>query len=242
MVLVHGWGMHSGVWEDVAEALVDDYRVTIVDLPGHGYSRQTPAGHTLRELSHVVAEHVPTRATWVGWSLGGMVAQRVAIDLPEHVLKLVLVASSPRFVRHHDWPHAVDFTTLHQFADSLDRDYRSTLKRFLALEVIGSDHAREQLRLLHSLVFQHGEPDTRALRDGLSILETEDLRSGFARISCPTLLLMGQRDNLVPGKAGGAMQDLLPMAQLHLFRHGGHAPFFSHPAEFSACLRAFLDG
>jgi len=40
VVLVHGWGMHSGVWEDVAEALIDHHRVTVLDLPGHGYSRQ----------------------------------------------------------------------------------------------------------------------------------------------------------------------------------------------------------
>lgn len=39
VVLVHGWGMHSGVWEDVVESLIDYYRVTVLDLPGHGYGR-----------------------------------------------------------------------------------------------------------------------------------------------------------------------------------------------------------
>ena len=49
VVLAHGWGMHSGVWENVAEALIDDCRVTVVDLPGHGYSRGFGAGLTLAE-------------------------------------------------------------------------------------------------------------------------------------------------------------------------------------------------
>ncbi|KAB2856246.1 MAG: alpha/beta fold hydrolase, partial [Anaerolineae bacterium] len=39
VVLLHGWGMHSGVWEDVVEALLDHHRVAVFDLPGHGYSR-----------------------------------------------------------------------------------------------------------------------------------------------------------------------------------------------------------
>ncbi len=41
VVLVHGWGMHSGVWEDVAGDLLNDYRVTVLDLSGHGFSRPT---------------------------------------------------------------------------------------------------------------------------------------------------------------------------------------------------------
>ena len=54
VVLLHGWGMHSGVWEDVVEALLDHHRVTVLDLPGHGYSRASGSGHTLGELCAAV--------------------------------------------------------------------------------------------------------------------------------------------------------------------------------------------
>jgi len=50
LVLVHGWGMHSGIWEDVIEALVDDYRVTYLDLPGYGYSRSATSDYSLESL------------------------------------------------------------------------------------------------------------------------------------------------------------------------------------------------
>ena len=69
VVLLHGWGMHSGVWEDVVENLLDHYRVTLIDLPGHGYSRAVGAGHTLSELAAAVLAVAPPRAAWVGWSL-----------------------------------------------------------------------------------------------------------------------------------------------------------------------------
>ena len=241
IVLLHGWGMHSGVWEDVVESLMDNYRITLLDLPGHGYSRLPTAGHSLQELSQAVAAVTPPQATWVGWSLGGLIAQHLAIDAPERVAKLVLVSSSPCFVRRPDWPHAMEYRTLHEFAENLSRDYRATLKRFLALEVHGSEHEMIQLRLLRGLVFQHGNPDTHTLQDGLAILENTDLRSQLGRIRCPTLLLFGRRDNLVPVSAGVAIQQELPNARLHVFERAAHAPFFSHLDEFIECLRAFLD-
>ncbi len=241
LILLHGWGMHSGIWEDVIESLIDHYRVTFLDLPGHGYSRLPEAGHTLRDLSRAVAAVAPPRAAWVGWSLGGLIAQRLAIDAPERVTKLVLVSSSPCFVRRPAWTHGVDYRILHAFAENLSRDYKATLKRFLALEVHGSEHETAQLRILRALVFQHGNPDTAALRDGLAILENEDLRDELTGISCPTLLLMGRRDNLVPASAGTATQQLLPNAQLHIFEQAAHAPFFSHLTDFIGRLRDFLD-
>lgn len=270
LVFLHGWGMHSGVWEEVVEGLVDHYRITLIDLPGHGYSRlayQMPSPNhnqvkqkgygfrentligldandgstlTLRGLSQWVAAHAPSKAIWIGWSLGGLIAQRLAIDMPERVNKLVLVSASPCFVRRPDWPYAVDYRVLHQFAESLRQDYRATLKRFLALEVHGGEHEAGQLRALRALVFQHGDPDPDWLRAGLHLLETEDLRPELQYIACPTLLLMGRRDNLVPASAGKAVQRLLYNAHLHVFSGAAHAPFFSHGQEFIDHLQVFI--
>jgi len=47
VLLLHGWGMHSGVWENVVEGLRDDYRITMLDLPGHGYSHASESAPTL---------------------------------------------------------------------------------------------------------------------------------------------------------------------------------------------------
>lgn len=241
VVLLHGWGMHSGVWEDVVEALLDHYRVTVLDLPGHGYSRGSGAGYALNDLCTAVLDAVPARAAWVGWSLGGLAAQYIAITVPERVARLALVGSTPCFVQRPDWPHGVAPPVLRRFAEDLRRDYRATLNRFIALEVHGSEHAAAQLRQLKAMLFRHGEPDTAALESGLAILENADLRADVSRIACPVLLLMGQRDQLAPAEAGATLQQRLPDARLHVFPRAGHAPFFSHLPEFLAELGAFLD-
>lgn len=243
LILIHGWGMHSGVWDDVLEELIDHYRVTVLDLPGHGYSRSPKAGYTLPDLAYAVLAAVPpVPAAWVGWSLGGLVAQQAALMAPERVNRLVLVNSTPCFVQRPDWPHGVAAPVLRRFAEELRQDYRAVLKRFIALEVHGSDHASAQLRQLKAMLFQHGDPSVTALEDGLAILETCDLRYRLAQITCPALLLMGQRDQLVPPTAGDEMLKRLPDARLHIVARAGHAPFFSHLPEFLAQLGAFLDG
>lgn len=242
MVLVHGWGMHSGVWEDVAEGLLDDFRVTVVDLPGYGFSRQYEGRHTLDDLCAAVATVVPTPAAWVGWSLGGLVAQRIAITAPQRVSRLILTNSTPCFAQRDDWPYAITLPVLRQFAEDLRQDYRAVLKRFIALEVYGSERASAQLQQLKAMLFQHGEPSLAALEDGLQILESTDLRPDWARIACPILLLMGERDQLVPVRAGAALLAQRPDVQLRVIERAGHAPFFSHLAVFNAELRAFLYG
>lgn len=241
VVLLHGWGMHSGVWEDVAQSLLEDYRVTVLDLPGHGYSRRAESGHTLVDLCAAVIAVTPPHAAWVGWSLGGLIAQQIAITAPERVNRLALVNSTPCFMQRPDWPHGIAPSVLRHFAEELRQNYRATLKRFIALEVHGSEHATAQLHQLKTMLFQHGEPDVSALENGLAILEQTDLRAELPHIVCPTLLLMGQRDQLVPAAAGAALRQWLPNARLHVFPRTGHAPFFSHLPDFLAELRVFLD-
>ena len=77
--------------------------------------------------------------TIVGWSLGGLVAMRWALARPDRVRRLVLVATSPRFVARDDWPHAMAPETLDRFGDELRIAWKLTVQRFLALQLQGSE-------------------------------------------------------------------------------------------------------
>jgi pimeloyl-[acyl-carrier protein] methyl ester esterase len=239
LVLVHGWGLNGGVWDTLAPLLEADFRVTRVDLPGHGRSAwQEYEG--LDGLAHAVLESVPERAAWLGWSLGGLVAARAALASPARVERLVLVAATPSFVCRPGWPAAMAPGLLDAFADDLRRDYRRTLQRFLALQVRGSDAADGVLRELRARLLQHGPPVPEALLAGLDILRTADLRGRFADIACPVLLLMGARDTLVPAAAAPPAANLLPDARVELIEGAGHAPFLARPAAVAGIVRNFL--
>lgn len=236
LVLLHGWGMHSGVFEDPAEALLDRYRVHLVDLPGQGRSPWPEGGIGFEALAAQLRSRLPTDSVWIGWSLGGLLAMQVALLAPAAVRHLVLLCSAPSFVRRPGWPCGMAPSVLRDFHGALRRDHRATLNRFLALEVMGTEDAGRQLRILRRLLFQHGQPDPRALDAGLKWLLSVDLRARMQRLRCPLRLLLGRRDRLVSPASGAATLALVPAADCRILDWAGHAPFLSHPREFETAL------
>jgi pimeloyl-[acyl-carrier protein] methyl ester esterase len=182
----------------------------------------------------------PEPLTIVGWSLGGQLALRWAQLHPAQVKKLVLVATTPCFVRQDDWSCAMAAEVLQEFADSLLQNHALTLKRFLALQVRGSENEKEILADLRARLFTKGEPDVEALKGGLEILRDTDLRDTLAQIKQPTLVINGERDTLTPKNAAAALAQALPNARLQIIQGAAHAPFLSHPTIFMQHLKSFL--
>jgi len=239
LVLLHGWAMHGGVFALLAERLRARHRLYIVDLPGHGRSRDSVVPLQPEACAAAIAERVP-RAPWCGWSLGGLVALHAAATRPDAVPGLAMVCASPRFVRGDDWKYGMSPEVFRDFAAGLRADYRGTLDRFIALEAFGSDDARGELRTLRAEVFSRGEPAAHVLADGLELLETADLRTELSTLTVPSLWIAGRRDRLVDPRAMRAAADAAPDASYAVVEHGGHAPFLTHADEVAARLDAFL--
>lgn len=240
LVLLHGWGMNGDVWEGVLPTLSQHYRTTIVDLPGHGRSLDCPRVYSLTNLSAALADVLPAQASLVGWSLGGMLATQFTLDHPQCVHKLALIASAPKFVRDSDWMDGVEPDVLDGFAAGLRQDFQQTIRRFIAIQAMGSEHARDEQRTLRERVFRHGNPQPAALEGGLNILRQADLRPRLPEIRCPSLLMVGEHDALFRRRAAEQTLELFPQASLSVVPGAGHAPFLSHPAIFLAALQAFL--
>ncbi len=240
LVLLHGWGLHSGVWDETAAQLAQRFRVTLIDLPGHGRSPAPVGPYALPALAQALAEAAPAQAVWIGWSLGALAAMQVAALHPARVSSLVLVTATPRFTQAADWLHAVAPQVLDEFHAALAADHRATLRRFLALQLRGSEGARTTQQRLETVLFRHGVPDVAALGAGLALLRDSDLRRDLDAIHCPALVVAGERDTLTPPAAQRYLAEHLPQAQLSVIAGAGHAPFLSHGAAFMRDLSMFL--
>lgn len=238
LAMVHGWGMHSGVWRDFAEGFAKDFRVTLIDLPGHGCSGMVPE-FSLEGAGRALLEAAPARAHWLGWSLGAKISLYVASRWPERVASLAMLAGNARFSRGEDWPCAMDLTLLQSFAQDLMSDYRETMTRFLGLQTWGLDNGREMLRTLRARVEECEDPVPEALLAGLDILRTVDLRQELTELTPPLLLLLGERDRLASPAAGDAMRSLARNAELHVLTGASHTPFLTHPEACSEILADF---
>jgi len=241
LVLVHGWGMNAGVWEPLLASLVTDFRVTVIELPGHGASDYDESLTSLDDWCESLLRAAPERAAWLGWSLGGQLAMKAALLTPDRVSALILMASTPRFVQDESWPSALSSGTVLQFSEQLVTNPAVTLSRFLAMQVHGSESARETLKQLKQSMRHCQAPRTEALKNGLRLLLETDLRSSLKNLQPPSLWLLGGRDTLVPSGLADRIPGLLPTAEIHLLDKAAHAPFLSHPDMLSRLLREFLD-
>ena len=239
LVLLHGWAMHGGVFAPLIEALRDRCTLHVVDLPGHGRSRDCKVSLQPPACVKAIAARVPP-ALWLGWSLGGLYALEAALDLPQQVQALAMLCASPHFVRGQGWAHAVSPEILQNFGHDLGTDYEGTLERFLALEALGSDCAQADLRKLRADTFSKHRPDVRALVEGLDVLEHTDLRTRLPELSPPSAWIAGRRDRLIPWQA---MQWSAAQCAgaFTCVPGGGHAPFIGHTDAVVAALRPLLE-
>ena len=240
LVLLHGWAMHGGVFAPLVERLRDRYTLHVVDLPGHGNSRDCDVPLQLQSCVDAVAAVVPA-APWCGWSLGGLIALHAAATRPARVPALAMLCASPRFVRGDDWKYGVSAEIFRDFAAGLRSDYRGTLDRFVALEAFGSEHAKEEIRTLRDGLFERCEPAASVLAEGLELLETSDLRDALPGLQVPSLWLAGRRDRLVDPRAMRDAAELAPGSTLHVVEHAGHAPFLTHAAEVATHLTMLME-
>lgn len=250
LLLIHGWGMHGGMWGAVTDQLAEHFRVLAVDLPGHGFSKlPSPAGgrgaggegFDLDTIVDQLSAQFSEPLAVCGWSLGGQVALHWAAREPEKIKRLVLVTSTPCFTERDDWPFGMARATLQQFAAELEKNHAATLRRFLALQVRGSEGERELLASLRELLFSRGEPHPDTLRCGLEILRDADLRGALPGIRQPALVIAGERDKLTPPQASHYLAQTLPNARLIEIKGAAHAPFLSHPQIFIQHLKSFLN-
>jgi pimeloyl-[acyl-carrier protein] methyl ester esterase len=239
VVLIHGWAMHGGVFTPLVEAMAARCTLHVVDLPGHGHSRECGLPLEPAACARAIAARTPP-ALWLGWSLGGLVALQAALDHPAQVGALAMLAASPCFVRKPGWDYGVDADVFRQFGRDLDGDYRATLERFLALEAMGSEHAREEMRRLRAELFARGEPDPRVLHEGLDLLDRADLRGRVATLPQRSAWIAGSRDRLIPWQA---MQWSAQQCRGTFTRvaHAGHAPFIGFADEVAAAIEPLLD-
>ncbi len=235
LVLLHGWCLHGGVWDALAQRLAASFRLHVVDLPGHGRSRDVAFG-ALDDVVDEVAACCPEGAGVCGWSLGGLVALRLATRHPARVGALALVSATPRFARAPGWPHGMAPATLAAFADGLGAAPGKTIRRFLDLCAHGGPDARRGSRELAAILAQRETPSAADLASGLALLAHADLRSEVPAIGVPAIVVHGERDALVPVAAARWLAASLPAARLTEIAGAAHVPFATHPDAVALAL------
>ena len=189
LVLLHGWGFNSELFHVLIEQYKGQYRITVIDLPGHGRSDDVDGG--LDEWCDEIIKILPNNPILLGWSLGGLLAIKIATQIK--ISKLILVASTPNFVQTNDWPYGIDEDNFRQFSDALELNLSKGLKRFISLQT----QDKTQLKTLNQSIDEF-PTTTMALNQGLEILLITDLVDEFNQLKIEIKVILGDHDTLVP--------------------------------------------
>jgi len=240
LVLLHGWAMHSGIWGDIVDQLASEFRVNLVDLPGHGLNRDTPLSGDLDEVAGLIASSLPP-ATWVGWSLGGLVTLAAALRQPQKVQKAIMVAATPCFSEQADWDFGVSPAQQQAFIEGLEDDFEGTLNQF-CLQCFGASWVEESLGRLGNCSITDIVPARNVLHTGLQLLYNNNLLADLNSCNVPTLFMGGTRDRTIRPESFERAAAMMPAGRSRLIRAAGHAPFISHQDEFLDIIREFIYG
>jgi pimeloyl-[acyl-carrier protein] methyl ester esterase len=245
LVLLHGWSLNLRVWDQLARALSARFRVIAVDLPGHGKSDWDPRAVTPAAQAWQVHETLAPLTTGyalLGWSLGGQLALDLAAALPAAVERLVLIATTPRFLAAPGWRCGTPRPLLARLVHRLHSEGERAVSDFLALQVRGSRPrtAARALGRLREALRVHGSARPEALSAGLARLRDVDLRRALPLVRVPALVIAGEHDRIIRPVASRALARALPDARYVEIAGAAHAPFLTHPVQFARLVAGFL--
>lgn len=197
LVLLHGWGFSSRIWQPLIKALHAHgvEQVFAIDLPGFGSAFHEPV-MTLDEWLDGLAEQLPARCVLGGWSLGGMLALQLAARRPARVAGVLTLGSNLHFTADGDWPGMPE-ADYRQFCERFELQPEKTWQRFLQLQVRGEAEPDRWLGVLKRLAdFRDMDPDSAA--HWLALLGQLDNRGLPGQLAVPGLHVFGEHDAITP--------------------------------------------
>jgi pimeloyl-ACP methyl ester carboxylesterase len=251
LIFIHGL---SGCWQNWLENIphfARDHRVIAVDLPGFGQSEmpveQISMSGYAETMDALMTGLGIDSAQIVGNSMGGFIGAELAIQHPARVERLVLVAAAGLSVeyirtdRTSGLRHRAENVAFFYIGWLASRSHTVVGRRRLRtalLLLVAAHPAKLPPALTIEQVAGSGKP---GFTDALDAMLDYPLRDRLEKIGCPTFIVWGDKDRLVPVRDAAIFEKLIPDARAVVYTDTGHVTMMERPARFNRDVRAFLD-
>jgi 3-oxoadipate enol-lactonase len=238
VLLIHGLGYARWGWEPLLPLLTERHRVISFDNRGIGESSVPPGPYTAEMMAGDAVAVLDAagvgRAHVVGTSLGGMIAQELALRSPDRVDHLVLIATTPGTPGGHPMPAA----TVRLLTEASQLEPEVALRRFVE-NALGQapDPALVEAIMAHRLA-QPQSPAGWAAQAAAGTGYAGGDRAGD--IAAPTLIVTGTADRVVDPANADLLGEMIPDVRVEKVADAGHLVFWEHPALVAELINDFL--
>ncbi|MFD1198051.1 3-oxoadipate enol-lactonase [Brucella gallinifaecis] len=235
VVFLNSLGADISMWAPQAEALKQTHRLIRLDWPGHGGSN---SGNRIANINTLVADVAAVmdvagvaQAHIAGLSLGGLVAQAMALDKPERVQSLFLCATAAAFAPPELWETRASIV----MTEGMEPMVAASQQRWFT-PAYSRDH-REELTVLFTTL---RAIDPAGYAFCCRVLRDTNLKSRLSNIRVPVLLVAGMDDPATPPASLEEIAGLVPQAQLVVLGNAAHILNVEQADETTRLLQAFL--
>ena len=236
LVFSNSLGTDFRIWDKVAAALGEHYRIVLYDKRGHGLSEATPAPYRLTDHVNDLAallDHLGIgKVVAVGLSVGGMVMQGLAAMRPDHVSALVLCDTAHKIGTEDMWNARIETVTTKGIAAMAD----AILERWFTPGYRTPDNAD---------FVGYAAMLTRTTVDGYAgtcaALRDADLTESTRALKLPVLCIVGDQDGSTPPDLVRSTAALIEGARFEIVAGAGHLPCVEKPEETAALIEGFLN-
>jgi pimeloyl-[acyl-carrier protein] methyl ester esterase len=248
LVMLHGFGCDSRVFASIGTKLSKDYDALMVDIPGHGQTKEEfrDFSFSAYTILYALDNYLKEPYCLLGWSMGGQIALEMLKQKSAHkcddpgcghnpIGSLILISSTPKFVNSDDFPVGMNKAVFNKFKKGLKDSPEKTMSDFYHL--MFSDN--EDLSLYLSGI-QTQTPSHNTLLNSMESFEKSDERNVLPKISVPTLIITGDSDAIIDPKASMFLSQEIKNSTLKVFKGAGHAPHLTREKEVADEIREFI--
>ncbi len=236
LVLLHGWGTSSDIWQSWLPSLAEHFSITCIDLPGLGKSVAKVEEMSIDRILSAVAAEIPRNCVLLGWSLGGLIATLLVKKITTKIRALITIAYNPCFVQKPGWDTAMPAELLQKFSDDLLRSEQRALLGFFRLQVQAGSASKSILKQLKNIDAQLSHSQLIASLDLLKIDSLAELQ----QLKIPSLHIYGEQDQLAPAALSSQLKKLSKKISVFTVPGAGHLPFLSDADLVATKLLGFL--
>lgn len=231
LVLLHGWGVDSTVWQSILPELARKVRVVTIDLPGFGQSQAPKSDWNLEHYARIVtalfAKLNFSKINLLGHSFGGRVAIKIASSNNHQSLERLILVDSAGIKKYK----MAGQNLAYLLAKGGGMLFNLKLLKILA------PIAR---KILYNLVGEHDYERAGNLKNTFVNIISEDLRADLARVDSKTLIIWGEDDYVTPIADAYLTSELIKNSKLKILPGCGHFPFVDRPVDFVKVVADFV--